>query len=228
MGKYESDQPKRPATAADKVLTVVGIILCVVLVPMLIINCTLLIKGVVNDDAVPDFLGITPLIVLTDSMYPDIASGDLVFSSNIDAEDVQVGDVISFFDPASKTGAVVTHRVEKVNTEDGKLTFTTKGINNNTEDKDPVPAENLVGKYTGFRLRGAGHVALFMQTTTGFVVCVVLPLIALIAYDAIRRRIYDSKKQSEVEDLMAELEALRAAQGAAGQTAEADASSENP
>ena len=43
------------------------------------------------------------------------------------------------------------------------------------------------------------------------VVCVVLPLAALILYDAIRRRQYEKKNRSETEELRAELEALKAA-----------------
>ena len=112
--------------------TVIGWVLCVILVPILIVNCTLLVKSFVNKGEVPDFIGTMPLIVLTDSMYPEIKSGDLIICKTVDPEDVQEGDVISFYDPAGKGSAVVTHKVVEILNEDGKLSFRTKGINNNT------------------------------------------------------------------------------------------------
>ena len=193
------------------ILTVIGIVLCVILIPILIVNCTLIIKSFINKDEVPDFGGVLPLIVLTDSMYPDIKSGDLIFCKTVDAKDVKVGDVISFFDPAGNGTAVVTHKVIEVIEKDGTRSFRTKGINNNTEDREPVPAENLVGKYTGVRMGCAGKVALFMQTTAGLVVCVVVPIVLLVGYDLIRRKKYEKTKNDDVAALMAELEALKAA-----------------
>ena len=202
---------KDKSSVVHKVLTIVGIVMCVILVPMLILNVTLLVKGFVNDDKVPDFAGVMPLIVLTDSMYPQIASGDIIICKTIEAEDVELGDVISFFDPAGNGTSVVTHQViEIVIGEDGSLSFRTKGINNNTEDKKLVPAENVFGEYTGVRIPGAGNVALFMQSSTGLIVCVVLPIILLVGYDMIRRRFYEKSKGDDMAALMAELEALKA------------------
>ena len=45
------------STLGHRILTGVGIALCVILVPMLIINCTLLIKGWTNKDEVPSLFG---------------------------------------------------------------------------------------------------------------------------------------------------------------------------
>ena len=207
-------ETKAPATKKDKALTIIGIVLCVILVPMLIANVTMIIKSYTNKDEVPNFLGVTPLIVLTDSMADKIWSGDLIFCTDIDPEDVEEGDIISFFDPLSKTGAVVTHRViELVPQDDGTTAFRTKGDNNNTEDKVLVPAESLVGEYK-FRIAGAGDVAMFLQTPWGLIVCCGVPLLAFVAYEMLRRNKYDKSKNENMSDLMAELEALRAAQAA--------------
>lgn len=40
---------KQTSTLGHKILTGVGIALCVILIPMLIINCTLIIKGWTNN-----------------------------------------------------------------------------------------------------------------------------------------------------------------------------------
>ena len=198
----------------QKVLNIVGIALCVILIPILIMNCVLIVKGLVNEKEVPGLFGRTPLIVLTDSMYPEIKSGDIIICKDISPEDVKVGDVISFFDPADKNGvAVITHRViEIITDDDGELCFRTKGDNNNKDDDLAVPAEKLVGLWTETRFAGLGHVALFMQSTWGLIVCIFLPLALFVGYEIFRRRKQDNKQQSDMDALMAELAALKAAQ----------------
>ena len=194
-----------------KILTVIGWILCAVLIPILIFNCTLLAKSYINKNKAPDFLGVLPFIVLTDSMYPDIKSGDLIFCKAVQPADIKKGDVISFYDPQGNGTSVITHTVVEIMNDGGKLSFRTKGINNNTEDRLPVPAEKVIARYTGIRLAGAGNLAIFMQSTAGLIVCVVLPLILLVGYDVIRRKIYEKNKSDDIDLLLAELNALRAA-----------------
>ena len=201
-------QEKGKTTALHKVLTVIGTILCVILIPVLIINCTLIIKSFTSDD-VPSIGGVMPLIVLTDSMFPMIESGDLIICKTTDAESIQVDDVIAFFDPAGNGSSIVTHRVIEVTEKDGQIAWRTKGDNNNTEDRMLVTADKLVAIYEGTRLAGFGNVALFMQTTPGLIVCVVCPALLLVGYDMIRRRIYEKTNQKDTDQLMAELEELR-------------------
>ena len=209
-------------TNTNKILNVIGVVLCVILVPILIVNCTLIIKSFIHKDDVPDFLGVLPMIVLSPSMEPDIMEGDLIICVKTDAEEIEVGQVISFFDPAGKGTMVVTHKVDEIIEENGKLYFKTYGINNKnadgTFDKDPtpVPADNLVGRYTGIRLPAIGDFAMFMQTPAGLILCVAVPIILLIGYDLLRRKKMDKTNDADVEALRAELEKLKAMQNAQG------------
>lgn len=217
---------KEKASISHKIFSIIGIILCLILAPILIINITLIIKSNANKDEVPSVGGYFPMIVLTDSMYPDIKSGDLIICHTIDVGDVKENDVISFFDPAGNGSSVVTHRVVEIVNENEGLFFRTKGDNNNTEDKDLVPAENLVGVYKT-RIAGAGNIAMFMQTTTGLIVCVILPIILLVGYDIIRRRIYEKKKQNDTDALLAELEELKAEKARRTEETEAAVDADN-
>ena len=205
---------KDGAELRHKVLTIVGIVLCVILLPILIVNCIMIVQSVVNEDEVPGVGGYSPLIVLTESMDPTIKSGDIIITQKIDGEDVEIKDVISFFDPAGNGTSVVTHRVIDIKEENGVLYFQTQGDNNNTVDRMWVSEDNLVGKWTEIRFGGVGHVALFMQTTGGLIVCVLVPLALLVGYDFLRRRKSDQSKENDVAALMKELEALKAAQAA--------------
>lgn len=203
-------QEKEKSSLGHKILTGIGIILCVILIPILVINCTLIIKSYTNKDQVPSISGIFPMIILTDSMYPEFESGDLIICNTAEPEEIKVGDVICFYDPEGNGTATVTHRVQEVVTDDeGNLAWITKGDANNTEDLPTVPAKNLIGIYKT-RLKGLGNVAMFMQTTQGLIICVICPIILLVAYDVIRRRAYEKSKKKDTDALLAELEALRA------------------
>ena len=201
---------KTQTSGIHKFWTVLGTILCIILIPVLIINCTLIFRGYTNSEKVPGIGGIVPMIVLTDSMYPEIQSGDLILCHTENPEDVQVGDIISFFDPAGNGTSVVTHRVAEITKdENGNLAWVTKGDANNTEDASIVPSDHLVGVYQ-HRFAKLGNIAMFMQTTQGLIICVVCPIILLIAYDMIRRKLYEKSRKKDTDALMAELEALRA------------------
>ncbi|MDO5329055.1 MAG: signal peptidase I [Coriobacteriia bacterium] len=188
----------------------IGIILCVICIPIIIINSFIIIQGLVNPNQVPSIGNTSPLVVLTDSMYPTIEGGDLILVDKTNPEGIQQGDIISYFDPASTNeSAVVTHRVTKVTNENGQLAFATKGDANTGDDKMNVPANKLVGKYNGSRYAGIGNFCMWMKSVPGIIVCVGIPLILLVGYDIIRRRMYAKKQEKTEQDLRAELDALK-------------------
>ena len=202
----------QPSTVGHKIATVIGVALCVALIPILIVNCILLFKGARNSDEVPSVGGVVPFIVLSGSMDPEIQAGDLIICHQADASQVKKGDIISFFDPQGNGTAVVSHRVTAIEHDSsGKPVFTTKGDANNVADSAPVTADKVIGIYQ-FRIPGLGNVAMFMQSTQGLVVCVAVPVALLLAYDIIRRRSYDKQSQAETAALKAELEELRSQQ----------------
>lgn len=205
--KQANDEKK--AGAAHKAATILGAILCVILLPVLVINITLIIRSLVHQDEVPSVGGIFPLIVLTDSMYPEIQSGDLIICRTEEPENIQVGDVIAFFDPAGNGSSIVAHSVAEITQVNGQTAWITRGIANNADDAVPVPAENLVGVYSR-RIPGLGHVVMFMQSTAGLIVCVVCPVLLLVGWDILRRRKYEKSRQADTDALLQELEELRA------------------
>lgn len=205
-----NNEKEKETSLVSKIFTVIGTILCVILAPILILNCTLIAKSYLNKDAVPDVGGYSPMVVLSDSMFPYIEAGDLIICKQADPEIVKVGDVISFFDPASSGDSVVTHRVVEIQTQDdGTLAWITRGDANNADDSNPVPAKNLVGVYQR-KISGLGNVVMYMQTTKGLITCVVVPIILLLGFDFIRQGIYERRRKKDTDALMAELEALRA------------------
>ena len=105
---------------------------------------------------------------------------------------------------------VVTHRIIEVRTaEDGSPIFITKGDANNTEDSEPVTAENLVGIYMG-RIPKLGDFAMFLQRPLGMMLFIGVPLLTFIIYDIIRRTKAAGKENKKAAEMEAELERLRA------------------
>ena len=209
---------------ANRIWTVIGVVLCLILIPVLVMNCTLLIRGYTGNGEIPTIGGVFPMIVLTDSMHGTFESGDLILCRSAAPEQVQAGDVICFYDPMGNGITTVTHRVTEVTTDaDGGLAWVTKGDANNAEDMALVPAEKLVGIYKT-RLPGLGSAALFMQSTPGLILCVGVPVVLLLGYDLIRRNQYEKKSKQDTDALLAELAELRAEKER--QSAQKDASQE--
>lgn len=208
--KNQGGAAKKPNSIVHNTLTVVGIAMCVILIPILLINCWLILQGFISS-TVPNFGGMVPQIVLSNSMYPTIEAGDIIICKQADPEDVEVGDVISFFDPAGNGMTVVTHRVVEITEEEGQVAWLTKGDNNTSEDRLLATADSLVAEYHGIRIPNLGRVAMFMQSTPGLLLCVVLPLALLVGYDMIRRKFYEQSTNAELRKELEQLKAQKAA-----------------
>ncbi len=191
-------------TAGQKAMSVFGVILCIILIPMLIANVTIIVKSFMFPDKVPSFLGFKPFIDLSDSMYPAIKAGDLVIVRETDPNSLVKGDIIAFREGKS----VITHRIIDVRVVNGVRQFITKGDNNNTEDRLPVLGNAVEGRMV-MDIPKLGNTALFMQTPVGMVLFIALPLLLFIVYDFIRRKLYDRPKVKSVDDLEAEIRRMR-------------------
>lgn len=194
-----------------KLGTGIGLFLCVVFAFLLLCNITIIVKGTLHPETPPTVFGVTPMVVLSGSMSGDAADhievGDLIFDTK--PEELKVGTVVSFME--NKT--VVTHRIVRIETDEaGALRYVTKGDANNAEDA-PISAESIIGIYR-FRIPKLGDFALFLQQPLGMAVFIGVPVCAFVVYDILRRGRTKSREAAENEQLKAELEALRAANGA--------------
>ena len=89
------------------------------------------------------------------------------------------GDVITFISESSHNyGETVTHRIRKVTTDkDGSIAFVTYGTTTDTDDE--ALATIVVGKYVG-KLPNLGAFFLFLKTTPGYIVCILVPFLILL------------------------------------------------
>ena len=116
--------------------TILGTILCIFLIPILVINCTLIAKSYLNNEKIPDIGGRFPMIVLTDSMYPSIQSGDLIICHTEDPANVKahILKTDGSYEKVDKRGKVL------VNSQDQFCEEAIQMAKECQDAKDPVAA----------------------------------------------------------------------------------------
>lgn len=185
---------------------IVGLVLCIVFVPVILVNAALIAGSFLHPDELPGVFGVKPAVVLSGSMEPTIQTGDLIAVTDCDPTALHEGDVVCYL----SSGKAITHRIASVTTgEDGQLRYVTQGDANNAADRLPVTVDQVQGVWSGMRLPGAGNAILFMQTPAGMVLFIVCPLALFFAWDVWRRRRLDKAEEVRTAQLERELAALR-------------------
>lgn len=127
-----------------------------------------------------------PLNVKTNSMEPTIMEGDFIIVEECDTSKLKVGDVISFLATEEDTVIVKTHRIVLIDDTSKDKSFITRGDNNEVNDNIPVFPSDVVGVWKEVRLAKVGTVLDFVSSQTGFLICIVLPLLILFIYQIYR------------------------------------------
>lgn len=167
----------------------------IIVIPILILNISIIYKTIKYPNKIPDVFGYKFFIVLSDSMETTIEKGDLVVVKMVDSNTLDKNDIIAFrFD-----NFVVTHRIVKVNlNEQGEKYFVTKGDNFNTEDNDIVLNYNIEGllvkKYSGL-----GNILLFIASPMGSLIIILSILLIFFMGDYIYR---DKENKKDEEELI--------------------------
>ncbi|HLR63588.1 MAG TPA: signal peptidase I [Lentibacillus sp.] len=130
----------------------------------------------------PELFGYQLRTVLSGSMEPSIQTGSLIAIETIhDKSKLEKGDVITF---RKNEDMLVTHRIIDVNKDPSGVSYQTKGDNNDGPDPEPVMAQNVVGKYSGFTLPYVGYFISFSQSKNGALL-LLIPGIILFGYSMI-------------------------------------------
>lgn len=125
--------------------------------------------------------------VVSGSMEPAIPTGSLVYVQEAAPEDMEKHDVIAFYG-AKDSNAIITHRVVENKVVMGE--FITKGDANKTEDMNPVPYSNFIGKVV-YSIPVLGSIAEALTSTMGKIIAggvIAAALILEVIASAVRRR----------------------------------------
>ena len=142
-----------------------------------------MVVGLVALVTVPRAVGVTPFTVLTGSMQPAFAPGDVVLSERRAPLGVRPGDVVTFHDP-SRDGELVTHRVESMRRSGPVVTFVTKGDANDVAEQWTVPVDGNIGRAV-LAVPKVGHVLHWAGTREGKLALIAGPAALLVLLELV-------------------------------------------
>ena len=194
-----------------KVLKKIGsIAIDVLIVIVFIISLLVVIASITakRENGQANVFGYTANSVQTDSMKGTINEGDLIISKVVTSKnkadfDLKEGDIVSFYTEIKKgTKILITHRIHEVRQAGNTRVITTWGDNRESapEPDDPITMSDVESVYL-FKIPLVGHFIDFLRTPLGFIICLVVPLLAFICWQAYKLLIlFFKSKQAELEE----------------------------
>lgn len=184
-------QPAQAETAPAKekkprkvLNTIINVVLIIAIVVAAI--CTYVSFVSTSGNGVPNIFGLRILSIQTDSMYPFLKPGDLILDTGVkDTSELRKEDVITYWTVINGERVLNTHRIENIYDGGGYLIFETKGDNNTSADPLTVHESEIVGQYKA-KIPGLGKVFDYLQTSTGFLIVVVVPVFIFFIYHLVQ------------------------------------------
>lgn len=188
-----------------KVLKRIGSIAIDVLIIIVFIVSSLVVVASITANRTggqPSVMGYVFSSVQTDSMQGTINKGDFVVGKLIDDNtEIKVGDIISYRDYYNGKEITITHRVVEVMEENLSAPgYITQGDNEQYAD-EIIKTRNTIQSVYKFRIPFLGGFIDFLKTPLGFILCLVLPLLGFIAWQAYKLvSLYLKSKKLELEE----------------------------
>ncbi len=176
---YKINKVQKQSERIETIGRVISSLIYIILIPIIVFNFTLIIKSFINPKKTPDFFGFKSFVIVSGSMEPTILKGDAILVREVPEEDIKINDIVSFI----QDGTNVTHRIVAVTEEDGVKKYTTKGDNNNAEDREKITYEQIEGKYQ-FKINQFGVVVNLIKSK---LTLILLVLIIILMYNHNRR-----------------------------------------
>lgn len=153
-----------------KILIAILVIICILMITIVI---SIIIKSNKNKGKVPDIIGIKPMIVLSGTMETEIYTGDMAIVKEINVKELKQGDIIAF---KNSENIILTHRIVKIEENNGDLEFITKGDNNDSNDDETIKENQIEGKYI-FKIPGLGNFMMYLQKPQALLMIIIIILL---------------------------------------------------
>ena len=140
-----------------------------------------------NQGEVPSVLGYSVLRLQTGSMEPEYRTGSIIITKKVDVNDLEKGDVISFYSTSLDiSDRVNTHRiVDIIYDQSGRREFVTKGDANELQDENPVLSSRVIGKVIFDLGVVSGSVLGMLQNPKVIFFLIIVPLIIITFSEAV-------------------------------------------
>lgn len=222
-------------------LGVISDILLILIIIVAIIITVMTFTSKSSKDGIGNVLGYTPFSIQTDSMSPTFERGDLIISKEVkNVNELKIGDVITYSTVLTdSTGKSVrgnnTHRISFIEYNEDKTikNIVTMGDAVGMEDNIIVLPDEVIAKQVnsgldangqrldGLKIAGFGSALNFLQSRTGFMICIIIPLALFFIWqiykliamfmEAKAADIDEEVKRRAIEEYLAEQEKAKAA-----------------
>jgi len=168
-----------------KAFNIIGDILIIFILIILAGIIYLNIMYSLDKQKIPSIGGVRMLTVLSGSMRPVLEPGDIIIIK--DNTNIVEGDIITF----KSNNLIITHRVVNMTSGEDGLLYSTKGDNNNVEDKILIKQENILGEYL-FRIPYLGYIMEFFRSRLG--IMIIVSIIGLLVIAEVIRGFINKKE----------------------------------
>lgn len=214
-----AEMPEEELQPISKGKQIANTVINVILVIAILIAALCTYTSFVNTsgNGVPNVFGIRILSIQTESMYPTLLPGDMIFDTAVkNTSELEIGDVITYWTVINGERVLNTHRICEIYDGGGYLIFETKGDNNTTSDSLTVHESEVVGQWNGARIGGLGKVFDYLQTSKGFFIVVVIPVAlffifhliqffrVLFEYNNLKNKLLYEQERGRNEDIVEE------------------------
>lgn len=167
------------------VITVLAVLLCVVLVPLLVFNLLIVLTSVIHPDVVPSVFGFIPMVETSDEAageFNNIKKNDFILVSSKNVADLGEGAIIAVQDDF---GSILFRKVVSVSDVNGSTVYSVTA--ENSEALELVNEQNVLGGFVG-RVAALGGIIMFAHTPLGIVLFIGLPALGFVLYDVLSKR----------------------------------------
>lgn len=159
--------------------------------------------------------GAKPLVsiysIVSESMLPAIEVYDVVVDIRVtDESSLKVGDIITFkTDFIDTQGYTITHRIFKIDSDNGETKYYTKGDNNSIIDDGFITFDKIEGKVK-YIIPDLGKMQVFISSKFGWLLIIFIPALGIIMMDIYRLiKVYRIKNQIESIPRLKEVDLVR-------------------
>ncbi|MFF2450434.1 signal peptidase I SipW [Neobacillus sp. NPDC058068] len=185
--------------AAKKALKIVSKLISVLLFLLLIFLSYVVISTKISGGETK-LLGYELKSILSGSMEPSIHTGSVIaIKPGGDLNRFKKGDVITYR-TLENPDVLITHRIREIHVSDSLVQYITKGDANDADDPQPIPASNVIGKYSNITIPYVGYILSYAKSKIGIILLTIVPGVLILLYQLffLIRRVAKLEKENKL------------------------------
>lgn len=195
--KYQVEKISKQIKIEKTIGKICKTIVLAFLLMLLIINLIMLYQTNIKKEEIPRFGNISVFNIVSQSMEPTININDLIVIKKCKEAEIKKEDIITY---RKEDNTIVTHRIVRIEENNGQKSYITKGDNNKKEDDEKIKHSQVHGKYL-FKINGMGKMAQAIQKGNGLISIVLIIIIFIFIKNGKDKKKEKRKKIREKYDI---------------------------